>query len=204
MTQTSADLKAYGLDKPELTVKVTSEGRTQTLLVGESVEGARYAKRAEDTSVFTVDENLLTDLKKDGNDFRSKGLFDFRAFTATRIEVARGTDVLTFEKIKSKGTTSPDNWKASTGKQTESIKAEDSILKVTGLRADSFVPAVPASMKTPDAVVTATFDEKVKTEVVRFFVKDASVFATREGKPGAATITRTAYDEALKALDGLK
>ena len=88
MTQTAADLKAYGLDRPELTVKVTSEGKTQTLLVGKSVEGTRYPKRAEDTSVFTV--------------------------------------------------------------------------------------------------------------------KDASVFATREGEPSAATITRTAYDEALKALDGLK
>ncbi|MEQ1898424.1 MAG: DUF4340 domain-containing protein [Vicinamibacterales bacterium] len=204
MTQTAADLKAYGLDRPELTVKVASEGKTQTLLIGKSVQGTRYAKRSEDTNAFTVGENLLTDLKKDGNDFRRKDLFDFRAFTANRIEVARGTDVLTFEKIKGKDTTTPDNWKASTGKLTESIKAEDSILTVTGLRADCFVPAVPAAMKRPDAVVTVRFDENKKTEVIRFFVKDAAVYATREGEPGAATITRTAYDEALKALDGLK
>ncbi|MEQ1898078.1 MAG: DUF4340 domain-containing protein [Vicinamibacterales bacterium] len=204
VTETAADLKAYGLDKPELTARLTSDGKTQTLLVGKSVEGTRYAKRTDSPAVFTVGENLLADLKKDGNDFRRKDIFDFRAFTANRIEVARGASVLSFEKIPGKDTTTPDNWKASTGKQTESIKAEDSILKVTGLRADGFVPAVPAAMKTPDAVVTVTFDDNKKTEVIRFFVKDASVFATREGEPGAAQVTRTAYDEALKALDSLK
>lgn len=204
VTETAGDLKPYGLDKPELTARLTSDGKTQTLLVGTSVDGTRYAKRAESTGIFTVGENLLADLKKDGNDFRRKDIFDFRAFTANRIEVARGTSVFSFEKIPGKDTTTPDNWKASTGTQTESIKAEDSILKVTGLRADGFVAAVPASMKTPDAVVTVTFDDNKKTEVIRVFVKDAAVFATREGEPGAAQLTRTAYDEALKALDGLK
>ncbi len=204
VSEVAADLKPYGLDRPELTVRLTSEGKTQTLLVGTSAEGTRYAKRGDSASIFTVGENLLADLKKDGNEFRRKDIFDFRAFTANRIEVARGSNVLAFEKIKGKDITSPDNWKASTGKQTESIAAEDSILKVTGLRADAFVPAVPASMKTPDAVVTVKFDEEKKTEVVRFFVKDAAVYATREGEPGAAQVTRTAYDEALKALDGLK
>ena len=204
VTETAADLKAYGLDRPELTARLTSDGKTQTLLVGKSVEGTRYAKRAESTGIFTVGENLLADLKKDGNDFRRKDIFDFRAFTANRIEVARGASVLSFEKIPGKDTTTPDHWKASTGKQTETMQAEDPILKVTGLRADGFVPAVPAAMKTPDAVVTVKFDENKKTEVVRFFVKDAAVYATREGEPGAAQVTRTAYDEALKALDGLK
>ncbi len=204
VTEVTADLKPYGLDRPELTARLTSDGKTQTLLVGKSVDGTRYAKRDDSASIFTVGENLLADLKKDGNDFRRKDIFDFRAFTANRIEVARGADVLSFEKIKGKDTTSPDNWKASTGKQTEAMQAEDPILKVTGLRADSFVPAVPASMTRPDAVVTVKFDENQKTEVIRFFVKDAAVYATREGEPGAAQVTRTAYDEALKALDGLK
>ena len=204
VTELAVDLKPYGLDRPELTARLTSEGKTQTLLVGTSVDGTRYAKRGDSASIFTVGENLLADLKKEGNDFRRKDIFDFRAFTANRIEVTRGSSVLSFEKIKGKDTTSPDSWKASTGKQTESIKAEDSILKVTGLRADGFVAAVPASMKTPAAVVTVKFDDNKKTEVIRFFVKDAAVFATREGEPGAARLTRTAYDEALKALDGLK
>ncbi len=204
VTAIATDLKSYGLDRPELTARLTSDGKTQTLLVGKSVEGTRYAKRADDMSIFTVGENLLADLKKDGNRFRRKDVFDFRAFTANRIEVARGTSVLSFEKIVGKDTTTPDNWKASTGKQTDAMQAEDPILKVTGLRADGFVAAVPASLKTPDAVATVKFDENRKTEAIRFFVKDAAVYATREGEPGAAQLTRTAYDEALKALDGLK
>ncbi len=198
------DLKRYGLDKPEMTVTLKSEGKTQTLTIGGAVDGTRYATRSSSPGIFTVGNNLLTDLRKGGDEFRRKDLFDFRAFTANRIEVARGTDTLVLEKVKGKDTTTPDNWKSGSGTTTDAMKAEDPLLKVTSLRADTFVPAVPAAFKTPTAVVTAKFDDSKKTEVVKVFVKDADVFATREGEPGAAKITRTAWDEALKALDSLK
>ena len=198
------DLKRYGLDKPEMTVTLKSEGTTQTLTIGGAVDGTRYATRSSSPGIFTVGNNLLTDLRKGADEFRRKDLFDFRAFTAKRIEVARGTDTLVLEKVKGKDTTTPDNWKSGSGTTTDAMKAEDPLLKVTSLRADTFVPAVPAAFKTPTAVVTAKFDDSKKTEVVKVFVKDADVFATREGEPGAAKITRTAWDEALKALDSLK
>ncbi|MGE0393270.1 MAG: DUF4340 domain-containing protein [Vicinamibacterales bacterium] len=200
----AGDLKQYGLDRPELTATVTSEGQTVTLAIGGPVDGTRYAKRSTGTGIVTVGENLLADLKKGGDDFRRRDLFDFRAFTGTRIEVVRGADTLTLEKVKGKDETTPDTWKAGTGKTTDAIKAEESLVKVTGLRADRFVPAVPAGLGAPAAVVTATFGDDNRKEVVRVFVRDADVYATREGEPGAAVITRTGWDEALKALDGLK
>lgn len=198
------DLKRFGLDKPALTVTLTSNGKTQTLTVGGEVDGTRYARRSSGPGIFTVGNNLLTDLKKGADEFRRKDLFDFRAFTANRIEVVRGADTLVLEKVKGKDTTTPDSWKSGTGTTTDAMKAEEPLLKVTGLRADTFVAAVPAALKTPTAVVTAKFDDGKKTEVVKVFVKDADVFATREGEPGAAKITRTAWDEALKSLDSLK
>ncbi len=198
------DLKKYGLDKPVLTATVTSEGKTGTLLIGGRVDGTRYAKSSTGTGIITVGENLLTDLTKGGDDFRRKDLFDFRAFTGTRIEIVRGADTLTLEKVTGKDAATPDQWKAGTGKTTDAIQAEESLIKVTGLRADRFVPAVPAGLGSPAAVITVTFGDDNRKEVVRVFVKDAGVYATREGEPGAAVVTRTAWDEALKALDGLK
>jgi hypothetical protein len=204
VTEVASDFSTYGLDKPVLTITLTSEGQTQRLLVGNAVDGTRYAKRGDSPAVFTVGENLLTELRKDGDAFRRRDIFDFRAFTADSIQMVRGSDVLSFEKVRNKDTTSPDSWKASTGKETETMQAEEPILKVTGLRAEGFLTAVPASMGEPAAIVTVTFDENKKTEVVYFFVKDANVFARRDGEPGAARLTRTAYDEAVKALDSLK
>ena len=134
--------------------------------------------------------------------FRS--LFDFRAFTGTRIELVRGGETLTLDKVKGKDETTPDAWKSQTGKSTEAMKAEESLIKVTGLRADSFVAALPPAAKVPDATITVRFDEGKKTETVRFFVTGADVFATREGEPGAARVTRTSYEEALKELTSLK
>jgi hypothetical protein len=198
------DLKKYGLDRPELTATVVSEGRTATLAIGGRAQGTRYAKSSTGTGIVTVGENLLADLKKGGNDFRRRDLFDFRAFTGTRIEVVRGADTLTLQKVKGKDATTPDAWKSGTGKTTEALKAEESLTKVTGLRADSFVPAVPAGLGAPAAVVAVTFGDDNRKETVRVFVKDAGVYATREGEPGAAVVTRTAWDEALKALDSLK
>lgn len=198
------DLKKYGLDRPELTATVVSDGTAATLAIGGRVDGTRYAKSSTGTGIVTVGENLLADLKKGGDDFRRRDLFDFRAFTGTRIEVVRGADTLTLEKIKGKDESTPDSWKAGTGKTTDALKAEESLVKVTGLRADRFVPAVPAGLGAPTAVITVTFGDDNRKEVVRVFVRNADVYATREGEPGAAVITRTAWDEALKALDGLK
>ncbi len=198
------DLGRYGLDRPELTVSVSAGGQTSTLTIGGQVDGTRYARNADGAGIFTVGENLLTDLRKGGDDFRRRDLFDFRAFTGTRIDLTRGEDTLTLEKVKGKDETSPDSWKAHTGRTTEAMKAEESLIRVTGLRADSFVPGIPAALKVPDSTVRVTFDEGKQTEMVRFFVRDADVFAVRDGEPGAARITRTAYDEALKELSSLK
>jgi len=198
------DLTQYGLDRPELTATVTTEGKTATVAIGGRVDGTRYAKSSTGTGIVTVGENLLAELKKGGDDFRRRDLFDFRAFTSNRIELTRGGDTLTLEKVKSKDPTTPDTWKSGTGKETDAIMAEESLLKVTGLRADRFVATVPPGLAAPAAVVTVDFGDDNRKETVRVFVRDAEVYATREGEPGAAQITRTAWDEALKALDGLK
>lgn len=198
------DLKRYGLDTPALTVTVGTGDKSVSLTIGGEAGGTRYARNSQTGVVFTVGNNLLTDLKKGPDDFRRKDLFDFRAFTGTRIELTHGTETLTLDKVKGKDETTPDAWKSQAGKSTEAMKAEESLIKVTGLRADSFVTAVPSALKTPDATITVKFDEGKKTESVRFFVKDADVFAVREGEPGAAKVTRTAYEEALKELTSLK
>jgi hypothetical protein len=194
------DLAQYGLDTPEMTVTFAGGGSASSLLIGDRVEGTRYAKDSNRPLVFTVGDNLITDLRKDVGEFRRKDLFDFRAFTAERVEFTLNGAAIAVEK--SKGKDDADVWKTAAGKTIDTAKTEETLGKFSGLRADSFQASVPAAAKTPELTVTAKFDGR--TETVRFARAGSDVYAMREGEPGAAKVPTAAYEEAVKALDVLK
>ena len=50
-----------------------------------------------------IDVLRTDDLKKTGDDFRRKDVFEFRPYNATRVEIKRGTETLVFEKAKGTG-----------------------------------------------------------------------------------------------------
>jgi hypothetical protein len=150
--------------------------------------------------VFTVAPTLRTDVVKPVDDFRRKDLFDFRSFTATRVEVTRGTDTLVLEKTK--GADGKDAWKNGAGKTLDATKVDDALTKLSSLRAQSFEAGTHASLKTPAVVVTAAFDKRTETASIGRAGADA--FAVRTGEPGQARVDTAALDDALKALDALK
>src|SRR6185295_6924067 len=83
-----ADLKKYGLDKPEATVNLAIGSSRATLLVGGKADkdNTVYAREASKPGVVTIEQSLLDDLKKDADTYRRKDLFEFRTFNATHIE----------------------------------------------------------------------------------------------------------------------
>src|SRR5207244_1206599 len=84
-----ADLKKYGLDKPEATVNLALGSSRATLLIGSKADkdNTLYARDASKPAVVTVEQSLLDDLKKDADNYRRKDLFEFRPFNATHIEL---------------------------------------------------------------------------------------------------------------------
>jgi len=196
----AANLAMYGLDRPVLTASVTGGGSTARLMIGRMDEGARFAKDSGRPEVFTVEETLFTELAKDAPDYRRKDLFDARSFTANRIEIRRGADMLAFDKS---GTGESEMWKNAAGQTVDLMKVEDLVSKLTNIRAVTFENAVPASLRMPNLTVTIRFDTS-KTETVTFGGSGADVVAARADEPGAAKIDSMPYEEAIKAVDALK
>jgi hypothetical protein len=196
-----SDLKKYGLDKPTGTVVVGAGSARATLLLGSTENAVINARDASRPLVFTVAPTVTTDVFKPIADLRRKDLFDARAFTATRLELHRGQDTMTFEKSKNKD--EKEIWKDASGKEVDTMKVEDLLNRVTGLRADSFDATAPAALKTPALTVTVRYDDG-KMEAVTFARDGDHVVASRADEPGAARLMASAFDDALKALDAMK
>jgi hypothetical protein len=194
-------LNVFGLDKPSLTATVASGSGRATIAFGLTESGSVYAKDASRPIVFAVEESLVTDLRKGAAEFRRKDVFDFRSFNATRIEVQRGGETLTFEKTKDKD--GKEIWRNAAGQTADTAKVDDFLTKLSNLRAQSFEATPPAALKTPELTVNVRFDQD-KTEAVTLARSGTDVFAARGDEPGAAKVETTPYEDAVKALDALK
>jgi hypothetical protein len=192
--------KQYGFDAPSATMTITAGSASATLTLGKTENAVVFAKDASRPLVFTVAPTLRTDVIKDVGDFRRKDLFDFRSFTATRVEFARGGATQVLEHAKDKD--GKDVWKDAAGKTIDTTKVEDALAKVSGLRAASFETAAHPSLKSPVLTVTATFDKG--KEVVTFGRAGMDAYASRPDEPGSAKLEAGALDDTLKALDALK
>jgi len=196
----NAPLKQFGLDAPTATMTIRTGSATATLTLGKTENAVVFAKDASRPLIFTVAPTLRMDVVKDLGEFRRKDLFDFRSFTATRIELSRGGATQAFDHAKDKD--GKDVWKDAAGKTVDTMKVEDLLAKVSGLRAASFETAAHASLKSPVLTVTAVFDKG--KDVVTFGRAGTDVYASRPDEPGSAKLDAASFDEAVKALDALK
>jgi uncharacterized protein DUF4340 len=205
----ATDLKPYGLDKPVATARVATGSSQAALAFGASSgEGAVYAKDLARPAVFTVESTLLDDLRKEAGDYRQKDLFDARAFNATRVEITRGGQTVTFEKtkVKDKDGKEEEKWKqaAPASRDEDNAKVEAFLSAATGARAMGFVASTAkTNLDKPELTITITFDQG-KIDRVSFSRNGADGYALREGSPGAATIETATIDAILRAADGIK
>jgi len=196
----AGDLKPYGLDKPTATMVVKTGSSAATLIMGKTENSVVYAKDVSRPMIFTVAPILVTDVAKDPGEFRRKDVFDFRSFNADRAEFVRGGTTQVFEKKKDKD--GKDEWKNSSGATVDTMKVEDLLTKVSGLRATSFDATVPAAMKTPALTVKTDFGGQ--SEMVTLAHAGTDVLAARPDEPGVAKLDAAGLDEVVKALDALK
>src|SRR5688572_8548228 len=196
----NAPPKQYGLDAPTATMTIKTGSSSATLILGKTENAVVFAKDASRPLLFTVAPTLRTDVVKELGEFRRKDLFDFRSFTANRVEFTRGGVTQAFDRSKDKD--GEDVWKDAAGKAVDATKVEDLLAKVSGLRASSFETAAHASLKSPVLTVTATFDKG--KDMVTFGRAGMDVYASRSDEPGSAKLEAAPLDEALKALDALK
>jgi hypothetical protein len=202
-----ADMKQYGLDKPDATVNVNvGSARATLLLGGKAPDNTVYARDASKPAVVTIDGSLLDELKKGADEYRRKDLFEFRSFNANRVEVARNGQTVVFEKVKGQGDNAQDKWRrvTPTAADVDKDKIDGLLSKLSNTRASSFVDsAAKTGLDKPALTITVKFDEGKKEEKVTFGQVGNDVFASRPGEPGAAKTDATDFNEAIKSLDEL-
>ena len=108
---TPAELKKFGLEKPDVAITVNmGSGRATLAVGGAAADDAVYARDMSNNRIVTVEKAIVDDLKKPLDDRRHEA-FEFRAFTANRVELTRAGQTVTFERVKGQGDNAQDTWK---------------------------------------------------------------------------------------------
>lgn len=199
----AADLAQYGLDKPAVSVALAAGSSRATLAIGKEADaGSFYARDASRPMVFTVESSLVDDLKRNAEAYRPKDVFEFRPFSASRIEIARNGSTEAFEKKPGKD--GADQWhRVEPAGEVDNTKMDSFLASLSGLSVDGYVDGAAAAGPTT-AEVFVTFDQGQKQERVTFVKVGSDAFASRPGEPGAGKFAAARLDDAMKALDALK
>ncbi len=192
----------FGFSTPEITIRATGAGKTETLTLGKQEDGRYYAMNSALDPVFTLETGFLTDYQKSAADLRAKDLFTYSTFAVKRLEVTTPAGARTFEK-------QPENkWKqtAPAAKDVPTDKIEALLDKLRDLRAESF----PSSEKLAEYGLEKSayrfktqFGDKNETEIVEAAKSGDHHYARRSTDILASEISKTALDEIEKALKEL-
>lgn len=202
-----ADLKKYGLDKPQATVNLKAGSATATLLLGgKADDNTVYARDASKPMVVTIENALLDDVKKGPDDYRRKDLFEFRAYNANHVEITHGGQTAIFDRVKGANESTPDTWKRVSPNpgDVDKDKFDAFLAKLANMRAESFTPTTAnTGTDKPALTVYVKFDDGKKEERVSFGQSGGDVFALRPNEPGAAKTDAQDFNESIKTLDEL-
>lgn len=211
-SESAADLEPFGLTEPAVSLALHAGSATATLHVGgEAADGARYARDASRPLVFTIDASLVTSLEREASEYRRKGLFAFRSFNATRLEIERPGGAVVFEKTEAEAEDEEDAedvWRRTEPGSADVPRADmdDLLSKVASLRAESFVASRADAGLGPEqvaATIRARFGDGGTEEQVVVWRSGEDTYAVRDDEPGAARVDGATFDEALEALETL-
>ena len=191
-------LSAYGLDRPQIRVEVTTADGTHSLLVGKKKEdnqkpgeagkaGANkgqdvgyYAKNSDWPVVFTIHDAIFDQLNQDLDTYRNRSLFDFESpDAARRIEIQGPQGELRLDK-----------------KDAEWFKAGATPTKVDASKVNAWLEAVHMvriqhftedkaghlaeyGLQKPWMTVKVTYGEANKEETVLFGQKNKKFYGAR-------------------------
>ncbi len=193
----------YGFGSPDLRIKVTGPGGTQTLTLGNK-EGDNYdATNSSLDPIFTVGSRLDTSFKKDPADLRAKDLFSFVSSDAKHLEVTTPKGHWVFEQQNNK-------WKqtAPATKDEPSDKVELVLNDLLDLRAQSFPKASPGDLTAfglakPGYRFEVRYGAKNQAETLEMAKVGDHVYARRPTDPLPAELPKNALDATEKDLGAL-
>jgi hypothetical protein len=210
---TAAELRKFGLDRPQALVTIGAGSARASLALGAAQDdGAVYARDLSRPLVFTVASSLADELKKTPDDLRQKDVFVFRAYSATGLDLTHGGRTWSFLKettAATDATPSSETWKktAPEAGEVNQTAMTDWLNSLSTLRAESFTAKTPAAGE--DLVVVARSGTSGATSEERVTLRKAgsAAYAIRPDEPGAAVVPVADLDRVLsqfKELTGTK
>jgi hypothetical protein len=211
-----ADLKAYGLDKPQVVATIGAGSSAAKIAIGGKYDDTTvYARDLSRPVIFTIDKAVLDDIKKKPDDLRIKEIFEFRAFTATAIDLTYGGTTYSFVKEKAAPPAKPDQsaapveaWKQTkpSAKDVDQTKLTDLLTNLSNLKSDSF--ADKAAAPGEDLTVHVKFADTgaagaTKDEQVTLRKSGKVAQAVHPGDPGAAVIPAADLDKILAGMKAI-
>lgn len=203
---TPADLRKYGLDRPDVAVTVVMGDKRTTLAVGAKAGDELYAQEAGQPAVATVEGTIAADLKKGAVDYRPKMAFEMRSFNASHVEIARGKDTLVLDRVAGTGDNPVDSWKrASPNPGTaDKEKVEAFLSALADVTILSFADSTAGTgLDKPIMVVDARFQDGAKQEKVTFGQNGSDIYMAHSADPGAGRVLAERYTDAAKKFDEL-
>jgi hypothetical protein len=160
--KTPADLKKFGLDKPEVQVVLAMPKSGKEIVVSlhkDDKEGKTYVTTSPSTKIIVPESDLLADLGKKPDEYREKKVAVFSSWQATKVALKK--DTVSLAPAKSTN----DKWylDAALKEEADATKIETFLRKVENLEAAEFLDAPKAlaeyGLDKPQAEVTVTTKE---------------------------------------------
>lgn len=205
-----ADLALFGLDKPELTVTVTTQGgKTETYAIGKKspIGYKNYLRVGSTGEVMLVGGSFRSSVDKDLAALRDKRLFFFKRDDVTRVVVSQnGEEAYALEQKDGKWTLArPVEAKAS------STEAGKILTALTGLRVEEFRAEEAGDLAeygldAPRMTITVVSGESGTVETVSIGAesKHEHAYARRGDRPNLYVVKDKILVDLAKGADDLR
>ncbi len=209
----SKDLKKFGLDKPQRTVKLTlADGGYKILEIGGSPSEKKYLAREASSPIVAIIPNaIVDDLAKGMKELRAKRIADISTFDVEGfdLESEGKTQVFARSASKDKAGIEQQSWKktAPDKKDLDRSKVEDALFKLSGLEVQEFLDKPQAAaaygLDAPVVKLSVRLSGGKPPAILEIGKKDSAYYSRRPGDDAILKLDSGKVEEALKAVKEL-
>ena len=190
LDDTAPDLTAFGLDKPNVVLRLTAkDGSPPPISVGKntSIGGKTYVRKGDEPKVYLTTTVVQTGLNKQVKDLRDKQLLVFQDADVTRVTIQRaGRDTTTLVRGDA------ENWTVADGQPADSTEVRSYLASLRAARAVDFPDDAPKELTSygldkPRLSITVTGKDTAEQTLSlggeRTENNSKQVFGLRQGAP---------------------
>ncbi len=199
------NLGKYGFSNPTMTIHLSGNGGTQTLVLGKKEGNNYYAMNTAIAPVFTLGPDFLSQFQKQPSDLRSKDLFTFVSYEVKQVTVQgpKGRQVFVQHSNNKWEQTEPASMVVSNDKMQNLLQ------DLRDLSAKSFPQKNPTDLSTygltkPEYTFQVQYGDHNKMQTVQLAQVGDKVYGRRSSDVVPAELSKDAITNLQKDLGALQ